>query len=91
MEINQSCKNKSDMYKNGMLSLAEVCRQLSISSATGRNWVKLGKLFPSATRGNSLLFDCAYVEQLKADIQSGKNAALKSRRNKIAGIIHISA
>ncbi len=54
MEINQSCKNKSDMYKNGMLSLAEVCRQLSISSATGRNWVKLGKLFPSATRGNSL-------------------------------------
>lgn len=82
MEINQSCKNKSDMYKNGMLSLAEVCRQLSISSATGRNWVKLGKLFPSATRGNSLLFDCAYVEQLKADIQSGKNTALKSRRNK---------
>lgn len=28
------------------LSLKDVCEELSISMATGRNWIKLGKLIP---------------------------------------------
>ena len=29
-----------------LLTLSEVCKILSISTATGRNWVRLGKLVP---------------------------------------------
>ncbi|MCI9531383.1 MAG: N-6 DNA methylase [Lachnospiraceae bacterium] len=67
---------------NRMLPLSEACKELSISLATGQNWVKRGKLVPSAKIGRSLFFSRAYVERFKADIQSGKDASLKSRRNK---------
>lgn len=63
-------------------SLAQLCKELSISAATGRNWIKLGKLVPSSKIKNSPIFSKSYVEQLKADIKSGKNSALKNRRNK---------
>ena len=33
---------------NRFLSLTELCRLLSISNATGRNWLRLGKLKPDA-------------------------------------------
>ena len=31
------------------LTLKELCEELSISTATGRNWIKLGKLTPECT------------------------------------------
>lgn len=65
-----------------VLSLAEVCSQLSVSLATGRNWIKLGKLIPTGMKGRSPYFSLSYVSSLKKDIASGKNQALKSRRNK---------
>lgn len=64
------------------ISLSQLCNILSISTATGRNWVKLGKLTPVSTLKQTPVFSKAYVNQLKADIISGKNTALKSRRNK---------
>ena len=64
------------------LSLNVVCEMLSISTATGKNWIKLGKLVPISGHGKAILFEKEYIEKLKADIQSGKNGALKSRRNK---------
>jgi type I restriction-modification system DNA methylase subunit len=64
------------------LSLKELCTILSISTATGRNWIKLGKLIPKYTEKKTPYFSKEYAETLKADIQSGKNKALKSRRNK---------
>lgn len=64
------------------LSLKVVCEMLSISTATGKNWIKLGKLVPISGEGKAILFEKDYIEKLKADIQSGKNSALKSRRNK---------
>ncbi len=30
-----------------LISLSELCTELSISTATGRNWVKLGKILPT--------------------------------------------
>ena len=36
---------KSEDY----LTLKELCEELSISTATGRNWIKLGKLTPEYT------------------------------------------
>ncbi len=65
-----------------MLSLADLCKELSISIATGRNWVKLGKLVPTTTIKRTPCFTQKYVSQLKKDLQNGKIPALKSRRNK---------
>ena len=63
------------------LSLKELCGELSISTATGQNWLKLGKLTPQYTE-KAPFFRRDYVENLKSEIKSGRNEALKSRRNK---------
>ncbi len=65
-----------------MLTLSELCKELSISAATGRNWVKLGKLIPAYENKRTPFFSSEYVQTMKSDIKSGKKAALKSRRNK---------
>jgi len=61
------------------LSMDQVCKLLSISKATAKNWIRLGKLKCRTTDNN---FDRAYIEQLLLDIKSGKDSRLKSRRNK---------
>lgn len=65
-----------------LISLNELCKELSISTATGRNWVKLGKLTPSSVIRQMPFFTPEYASDLKSDIATGKNTALKSRRNK---------
>lgn len=70
-----------DIYKteNEQLTIAQVCDLLSISRATVKNWIRLGKLkFDS----NSETFDKKYIEILLAEIKNGKDNRLKSRRNK---------
>jgi type I restriction-modification system DNA methylase subunit len=67
---------------NDCISLKELCEELSISTATGRNWIKLEKLTPQYTQKKTPYFTKDYVSTLKNEIQSGKNTALKSRRNK---------
>ncbi|SEP56561.1 Type I restriction-modification system methyltransferase subunit [Lachnospiraceae bacterium NE2001] len=64
------------------ISLKELCEELSISTATGRNWIKLGKLTPEYTKKKTPYFSKNYVETLRTELQSGENKALKSRRNK---------
>ena len=64
------------------LSLKELCKELSISTATGRNWMKLGKLDPEYTEKKTPYFSKKYVSTLRAKLQSGEDKALKSRRNK---------
>lgn len=65
-----------------MLSLADLCSELSISIATGRNWVKLGKLLPTETIRQRPFFSQDYISRVKQDLIAGNNRALKSRRNK---------
>ena len=60
----------------------ELCDELSISTATGRNWIKLGKITPEYTEKKTPYFSKKYMKSLHAELQSGKNKALKSRRNK---------
>lgn len=64
------------------MTLKELCEEISISTATGRNWMKLGKITPEYTEKRIPYFSKTYVRKLKKDIQSGSNEALKSRRNK---------
>lgn len=67
---------------NDHVSLKELCEELSISTATGRNWIKLGKLMPEYTTNKTPYFTNNYATNLKNEIKSGENTALKSRRNK---------
>ena len=64
------------------LTMSQLCNELSISLATGRNWLRLGKITPSSYDGKTPLFDSSYVAGLKRDIETGRNTSLKSRRNK---------
>lgn len=64
--------------KEELLSLTQLCQELAISSATGKNWEKLGKI----TADRAPFYSRGYVDTLKKNIQSGVNTALKSRRNK---------
>lgn len=63
-------------------SLKELCEQLSISIATGRNWVKLGKITPQYIKNGMPYFDEKHIAIIENEIRSEKNVALKSRRNK---------
>lgn len=64
------------------ITLKQLCEELSISLATGKNWLKLGKIRPKESSDGNAFFTKNYVDELKKEIKSGKNAALKSRRNK---------
>ena len=72
----------SERRMQDLLSLSDTCKELAISTATGRNWVKLEKLQPVDKAERRFLFERTYVEKIKNDIADGKNTALKSRRNK---------
>ncbi len=64
------------------MSLKDLCNYLSVSVATGRNWIKLNKITPTTYDNGHPFFSRAYCENLKVEIRTGKNTALKSRRNK---------
>ncbi|MBR1642746.1 MAG: N-6 DNA methylase [Butyrivibrio sp.] len=68
--------------KEKLLTLSQLCKELSISYATGRNWLRLGKITPTSTASGSALFNTSYIDTLKNEIEKGTNASLKSRRNK---------
>ena len=61
------------------LTVDDVCKTLSISKATAKNWIRLGKIVPDI---GDQLFSTEYVEKFVAELKSGKNTKLKSRRNK---------
>lgn len=69
-------------YDFNLLTLKELCSILSISLATGRNWLKLQKLVPTKTIGNIPYFSISYINRIKKELSTGTNEALKSRRNK---------
>ena len=65
-----------------LISLTELCTMLSISVATGRNWIKLGKLTPQDMVKRTPYFSIEYANSVKASLKESNNKALKSRRNK---------
>jgi predicted RNA methylase len=64
------------------LSLGEVCELLSISQATGRNWVKLGKLIPVEQKLGKTSFLREDVDGILCALTNGESKALNRRRNK---------
>ncbi len=73
---------RSVVSSGDLVSLSDLCKELSISVATGRNWVKLGKLRPTSEIKRTAFFDREYVADIKSQIRSGKSTVLKRRRNK---------
>ena len=61
------------------LTIDDVCKALSISKATAKNWIRLGKITPDAGKE---LFSQEYVTQFIESLKSDSNTKLKSRRNK---------
>lgn len=73
----------SDNSQQNMLTLPVLCDRLSISTSTGRNWVKSGQLVPDGTSsGGSPLFSPRTLEKLMTAVESASDSRLKSRRNK---------
>ena len=66
----------------GYMTLHELCSMLSISPATGRNWIRLGKLKPQISSDKNIWFSLSYVHSLQRKLMEKDNAVLKSRRNK---------
>ena len=64
------------------ISLSETCKILSISLATGRNWLKSGRLTPVNLNNKPHLFSRQVVNELLINIQNNNVDKLKSRRNK---------
>lgn len=64
------------------LSLEELSNELSISVATAKNWLRLGKITFQKTKGNAKYFSCEYIEKLLLNIRQSDDNVLKSRRNK---------
>lgn len=62
-----------------VLTVDDVCKALSISKATAKNWIRLGKIVPDM---GDQLFSSEYVEKFVAELKSDNNTKLKSRRNK---------
>lgn len=76
-------KQLSEKQTDDLLSLKDFCNELSVSTATGKNWVRLGKIEASSKddKGN-LLFSRDYLESTKLKLKAGELSSLKSRRNK---------
>ena len=64
------------------ITLKKLCKELSISTATARNWIRLGKLTPISFEDGIALFDDDYVEHLKSELLNENSQKLKTRRNK---------
>lgn len=79
VSVNQASLFDIENMNTEQLSLEQVCEILSISSATAKNWIRLGKL---AVCEDGKSFEKAYIENLAFEIKSGKDKRLKSRRNK---------
>ena len=77
-----SVKESAETSNTTLFTLKEFCEQLSISVATGKNWLRLGKITPTQMIDHLPFFSADYIDNLKKEILSGLNNALKSRRNK---------
>ncbi|MCD7882875.1 MAG: N-6 DNA methylase, partial [Lachnospiraceae bacterium] len=62
-----------------ILTVDDVCKALSISRATVKNWIRLEKIIPDI---DDQLFSREYIEGFAAALQSDENTMLKRRRNK---------
>lgn len=76
--LNKNQLSLFDMLQE-VLTVDDVCKVLSISKATAKNWIRLGKLTPDI---RDQLFSADYIAKFVAKLKSTNNIQLKKRRNK---------
>lgn len=64
------------------ITLGQLCERLSISTATGRNWLRLGKLEADLSSEGKPCFSKEYCAKKMNEIASADSDSLKQRRNK---------
>ena len=69
--------------KTEVITLATACKMLGISEATGKNWLRLGKLNAKDSDKGKLIYKHE-VEKLLLSLKKDDSNVLKSRRNKTA-------
>lgn len=62
-----------------VITIDDVCKILSISKATVKNWIRLKKIVPDI---GDELFSKEYIDKFIIELKSDSNTKLKSRRNK---------
>ena len=72
-------KSDSSCGTSEILNIDDVCKRLSVSKATVKNWIRLGKVVPDV---DNQLFSRGYIEKLVKELKTPSNTKLKSRRNK---------
>ena len=73
-------KNQMSLFENQVaFTIDDFCKELCISKATAKNWIRLNKISPDI---NGKFFSEEYISQIVADIKSENSTKLKSRRNK---------
>ena len=65
--------------KKTTVDRADVCRILSVSQTTLKNWIRLGKI---KTNPDGVTFDKKYISAVARSMKSGEDGRLTSRRNK---------
>ncbi len=73
-------ENKQEQEQR--IFLKELCQRLSISEATGRNWLRSGRLVPSGEISQKPFFLERYVCQILNELNQDHSNLLKNRRNK---------
>ena len=71
------------------ITVNQAANILSVSAATVKNWVRLGKIVPQEVRNGVPCFSPKYIHNLKKGLESPEGKLLKQRRNKkmVRGII----
>lgn len=68
--------------KEKTYTLKEACELLSISTATGRNWIKSGRLVADIHMGKHIAFSEPALQSLQDSLSDGTLSRLNRRRNK---------
>ena len=68
-------RNKSNQERN--YNIAETAQFLGVSTATVRNWIRLGNLYPDASDKQ---FSGTYLKSFISSLRAQDSAKLKSRR-----------
>lgn len=76
----EEAMGKSPVQKD--YSLSEFCSKLSVSEATGRNWIRLGKIRPDREFQGKPCFSRRYTEEILEKLQKKDAGFLQARRNK---------
>lgn len=77
METTATTSASSELNPSKTYNIADTAQLLGVSTATVRNWIRLGNLYPDASDKQ---FSGAYLKSFISSLRAKDSAKLKSRR-----------